>query len=226
MSRASFAMRDAQTSEPERAVPSLGHRAVGTTAPRAAARVLANGGARTSPRMKIPANSRSRLAARSAPALAALVLVAAATVGCEREEPPAPPPAAEAPQRLPTTTIRVGDVPLVVEVADTEAERQTGMMFRRRLGPDEAMLFIFPGEANRAFHMTNCYVDLDLAYIAADGTILEIVRLHAHARELVHSREPARFALETPAGWLADHGIAEGDRVTIPPEIRRAPPRP
>ncbi len=157
--------------------------------------------------------------ARAATALVALGALLLA--GCA-DEPPAPPPA-EAPQHLPTATIRVGDVPLEVEVADAEAERQKGMMFRRHLGPDEAMLFVFPREAGLAFHMRNTYVDLDLAYIAADGRIIEIARLHAHRRRPVYSREPARFALEVPAGWLAAHGITEGDRVTIPPEAAEAP---
>ncbi|MFO8012215.1 MAG: DUF192 domain-containing protein [Phycisphaerae bacterium] len=162
-----------------------------------------------------PARSARRVSVPAA--LAALVLLA----GCEGE-PPAPPPPAERPQHLPTATIRVGEVPLAVEVADTEAERQKGMMFRRRLGPDEAMLFVFERERDLAFHMRNTYVDLDLAYIAADGRILEIARLHAHRRERVYSREPARFALEVPAGWMAAHGIREGDRVTIPPEVAEA----
>jgi hypothetical protein len=155
---------------------------------------------------------------------AALVALLVVLAGCAEEPPaPPPPPPAEQPQRLPTATIRVGEVPLVVEVADSEAERQKGMMFRRRLGPNEAMLFVFDRERDLAFHMRNCYVDLDLAYIAADGRILEIARLYAHRRERVYSREPARFALEVPAGWLADHGIREGDRVTVPPEVAGTP---
>jgi len=147
-------------------------------------------------------------------ALAALVALA----GCDGEG-PAPPPAREQPQRLPTATIRVGDRPLVVEVADSEAERRKGMMFRRRLDPDEAMLFVFEREANLRFWMRNTYVDLDLAYIASDGTIAEIGRLRAHVTDPVYSREPVRLALEVPAGWFAAHGIEEGDRVTIPPEV-------
>ena len=143
--------------------------------------------------------------------------------GCAGDPSSPPPPAGEQPQRLPTATIRVGDVPLEVEVADTEAERQKGMMFRRRLGPDEAMLFIFPSEANLRFWMKNTPVDLDLAYVAADGRILAIARLHAHSTDPVYSREPARFALETPAGWFAAHGIAEGDRLTLPPEVAEVP---
>jgi len=167
------------------------------------------------------APQRAARRVRRPAALHALALVLLLT-GCGGEE-AAPPLAPEQPQRLPTATVRVGDVPLEVEVADTDAERQTGMMFRRRLGPDEAMLFVFPREADLAFHMKNCYVDLDLAYIAADGRIIEIVRMHAYNTEYVYSREPARFALETPAGWFADHGIAESDRVTIPPEVAQAP---
>jgi len=155
--------------------------------------------------------------AHVAPAALAAMLLA----GCAGDAPAPAPPGPEQPQHLPTARLRVGNVPLLVEVADTEAERQTGMMFRRRLGPDEAMLFVFDREANLAFHMKNTYVDLDLAYIAADGTISQIARMHAHATGPVFSREPARFALEVPAGWLwlTDHGIAEGDRVMIPTEV-------
>jgi len=161
-------------------------------------------------------------AARAVPlAVAAVGALAFLLAGCEAEAPPPAP--AEQPQRLPTATIRVGDVPLVVEVARTEAERRKGMMFRRRLGPDEAMLFVFPRASDLAFHMRNCYVDLDLAYIGADGRIVEIAPLYAHRRNPVYSREPARFALETPAGWLAAHGIGEGDRVTLPPEVAETP---
>jgi hypothetical protein len=158
---------------------------------------------------------------RTVVAVGALILLA----GCEDEAPVAG-PGVGTPQRLPTATIRVGDVPLEVEVADTQEERHKGMMFRRRLEPDEAMLFVFPGERDLAFHMRNTYVDLDLAYIAADGRIIEITRLYAHRRAPVRSREPARFALEVPAGWFADRGIAEGDPVTIPPEVTEGPAEP
>jgi hypothetical protein len=156
------------------------------------------------------------------PPVAALAAALVLLAGCEDAAPVAG-PGVGTPQRLPTATIRVGDVPLEVEVADAEEEHRKGMMFRRRLEPDEAMLFVFAGERDLAFHMRNCYVDLDLAYIAADGRILEIARLYAHRRERVYSREPARFALEVPAGWLADHGIREGDRVTVPPEVAGTP---
>ncbi len=122
-------------------------------------------------------------------------------------------------QKLPTATIRVGDVSLVVEVADEEAERATGMMFRDRLGPDEAMLFVFPRPDNLAFYAKNCAVNLDLAFLRADGTIAQTERLKAYNEEAVFSREPVQFALETPAGWLKAHGAATDTQVEIPADV-------
>jgi hypothetical protein len=115
----------------------------------------------------------------------------------------------------------------VVEVARTREEQARGMMFRKSLGPDEAMLFIADRDTNLAFWMKNTYVDLDLAYIRSDGNIVQIERMKALDTEPVYSREPARFTLETPAGWLAAHGVTVGTKVEIPPEaVNPAEPRP
>lgn len=157
---------------------------------------------------------------RGSSAINAAVLVAVVLVaGCRPAAPPASPPdGGDRPQRLPTAVFRVGDVPLVAEVADEEAERRMGMMFRRTLGPDEAMFFVFERDANLAFWMKNTYVDLDLAYVAADGTITQVETLRALDTGSVYSREPVRYVLEVPAGWLARHGIAVGTKVAIPAE--------
>jgi len=155
--------------------------------------------------------------------LALALAVAVAMLGCDGEA-PAPPPSPDRPQRLPTATIRVGRASLVVEIADDDAERQKGMMFRERLADDEAMLFVFLREANVAFHMKNTPVDLDLAYIADDGTITQVERMKAHVLDHVYSREPVRFALEVPAGWFERHGIGVGTNVAIPADVSRASP--
>ena len=168
-----------------------------------------------------PPRGPAALIARALVALLALAALAALVLGCEGE-PPAPAPSPEQVERLPTAEIRVGDVPLTVEVADQTAERNRGMMFRRQLAPNEAMLFVYPYETNRyPFWMKNTYVDLDIAYIASDGTILQIERMRALSTEGVWSREPFRYALETPAGWFASHGIREGATVTLPEALRR-----
>jgi hypothetical protein len=142
---------------------------------------------------------------------------AALLTGCGEDG--APPPADPRVRKLPTATIRVGDLALVVEVANDEAERQRGMQFRSHLEPDEAMLFVFPRPSNLGFWGKNCRVDLDLAYVRADGTVAQTERLQAYNEEPVFSREPVQFALETPAGWMEAHGLEVGARVTIPPEV-------
>jgi uncharacterized protein len=158
-------------------------------------------------------------------ALASFCLVAAP--GC-KPEPTTPPPGAtrtvapspdESPQSLPTAAIRVGPVIVDAEIANTEATRMKGMMFRSKLAPDEVMLFVFPAERELSFWMKNTLVDLDLAYIDGNGRILQIEHMHARNLESVHSYEAAAFVLEAPSGWFARHGITEGAEVIIPPDI-------
>ncbi|MGB2754031.1 MAG: DUF192 domain-containing protein [Phycisphaerae bacterium] len=139
--------------------------------------------------------------------------------GCDKGGTPPPPGTDERAQKLETAMVRVGDLPLRVEVADSEAERQKGMMFRPRLGPDEAMLFVFASDSNPAFWMKDSYMDLDLAFIRSDGSIVQTERMRAYNEELIFSREPVRFALEVPAGWLEAHGIALGTKVAIPEDV-------
>ena len=164
------------------------------------------------------------------PILALVMLLAAVGVaGCKKEEAPAPAPAsapAETPQHLPMATIHVGKIALVVEVAKEEASRQKGMMFRTQLGPDEAMLFVFDRDSNLAFWMKNTPLDLDLAYIRSDGTITQTERMKANVVEPVFCREPVRFAIELPAGWLEKHGVGAGMKVAIPPEAAALPETP
>jgi len=147
------------------------------------------------------------------------VAVAAAVSGCRELRPRA---SAGQPQRLPTTTIHVGPHRLVVEVADEESERQLGMSFRRQLGPDEAMLFVFPRDGILAFWSRDCYVDLDLAFVRparpgkeadSEGVIVQVARMPAHSRDRILSAEPVRLALETPAGWLEAHDVGVGTKV-------------
>ncbi len=157
------------------------------------------------------------------PAALAAALAISVLLGCDGEA-PTPPPSPDRPQRLPTATIRVGRASLVVEIADADAERRKGMMFRERLADDEAMLFVFGREANLQFWMKNTPVDLDLAYIAADGTITQVERMKAHVLDPVYSREPVRFALEVPAGWFDRHGMGVGTNVAIPANVGLASP--
>lgn len=119
-----------------------------------------------------------------------------------------PPASALGLQRL-----TLGPRTIEVEVADTDIERQRGLMFRRRMDADQGMLFVFPETAPRHFWMRNTYLPLDLAYIDAEGRIVDILPLEPMDETLVPSSAPARWALEMHRGWFAAQGIRIGDRV-------------
>ena len=63
-----------------------------------------------------------------------------------------------------------------VEIADTDAEREQGLMFRKEVPPDRGMLFDFNPPRAVAFWMRNTLIPLDLIYIRADGRVLSIAR--------------------------------------------------
>jgi hypothetical protein len=102
-----------------------------------------------------------------------------------------------------------------VEVADDDAKRQRGLMFRRELAEDRGMIFVFDDEAQHAFWMKDTLIPLDMIFIDTDGRVSGIV---ARAQPL--SLEPlqggpSRYVLEVPGGWAARRGVKTGDRVRI-----------
>ena len=119
---------------------------------------------------------------------------------------------------LPRVTIQVGSAAVVVEVADDFEERRMGYMHRDPPATS-GMLFVWPDEQPQAFWMKNVHWDLDLAYIAGDGTVLQIERMKAFNERSVPSHRPARYVLEMPAGRFAELNIEVGDVVTFPPEL-------
>lgn len=100
-----------------------------------------------------------------------------------------------------------------VEIADTEPERQHGLMYRTSLPPMYGMLFIFEQPAPRSFWMHNTYIPLDIIYIGADGRIVSIVHGKPFDDTPLPSLAPAVGVLELYDGEAARLGIAVGDKV-------------
>ena len=124
---------------------------------------------------------------------------------------------------LRTVRIDVGGVSFEVWVAETPTEQQRGLMFvtPEELAPlpdgtPRGMLFPSPSDRIVGFVMNNTYVPLDLAFIAADGEILEIHELLPLEESVITSKQPIRYALEVNAGDLSDHGIVLSDRLALP----------
>jgi uncharacterized protein len=106
------------------------------------------------------------------------------------------------------------DIKFEVELATNDAERSRGLMYRKRLGPYEGMLFDFYQEMPVSFWMKNTLIPLDMVFIAGDGTVKHV---HANAvplsTETVPSRFPVRAVLEINGGSAALLGIKPGDKV-------------
>ena len=113
--------------------------------------------------------------------------------------------------KLPTIKVWLGSQELVTEVAATDMQIQTGMMFRTNITEMDGMLFILPYTQQASFWMKNCLVELSVAYIAPDGTIREIHDLHAgNTNPVLSASQDIRFALEVSQGWFNRHQISTG----------------
>ncbi len=107
-----------------------------------------------------------------------------------------------------------GPVAFQVEIADNDASREQGLMFRKSLGPDKGMLFDFKRPQETAFWMKNTLIPLDILYIAADGRIVSIARNAVPYSEVpIPSGGVVLGVLEIAGGRAAQLGIYPGDRV-------------
>jgi len=151
--------------------------------------------------------------------LAAAMAVPMLSGACRAETPPAaasapaPVPAPPVTEALTIDTAR-GSVAFKVEIADSEAEREQGLMYRTTLAPDAGMLFIWDRAAPRAFWMHNTYIPLDIIYIGANGRIISIAAMAQPFDETpIPSRGDAKAVLELAGGRAAELGIDLGDQV-------------
>lgn len=152
------------------------------------------------------------MAMRGLMAILAACLVVAACAGAG-----APKDANGNPLEALTITTSTGEHQFMVEIADDDAERQRGLMFREPLADDRGMLFQFPDVAERGFWMRNTPSPLDIIYIDPNGRIVSIVRNAApNSDEVLPSNGPASGVLELRAGRAAEIGAQPGDKVRHP----------
>jgi uncharacterized protein len=105
-----------------------------------------------------------------------------------------------------------------VEIADTAAKREQGLMGRKSLEEDAGMAFIFFEEMGSPFWMKNTLIPLSIAFFDEDGKIVKILDMEPCAEDPcpVYSPGVGYFgALEVNQGAFEEWGVAEGDRVTI-----------
>ena len=111
-----------------------------------------------------------------------------------------------------------GEVRVQVEVADDTDEMQKGLMGRTALAEDAGMLFVYPEERELSFWMKDTLIPLSIAFMDAEGRIVDLQDMKALDDEPPHytSAEPARYALEVNKGFFDERGVEVGDRATLP----------
>jgi len=113
-----------------------------------------------------------------------------------------------------TSRIKVGGHELKVEVAQSEEQRMQGLMFRKQLGRNDGMLFIFDEPAYHAMWMKNTLIPLSVAFVDKSGEILNILDMEPQTLDTHMAAGPAIYAIETNKGWFAENKVKAGDKVT------------
>ena len=144
---------------------------------------------------------------------------------------PVPPPASACPPdpdpvaTLPRVSLSIPDAPqaprLSAELARTSAEQAKGLMYRRSLGEEAAMLFVMPLRRVQEFWMRNTCIALDMLFLDDDGFITGIVENAAPLTDDLRSVDcPSRYVLEVRGGWSRQYGVRPGQRVALPEGLR------
>jgi uncharacterized protein len=123
--------------------------------------------------------------------------------------------------KLPTLTIDASggeSVRVRVEIADNIFEHADGLMYRKNLGENRGMLFVYDEEDERSFHMKNTSIPLSIAFMDAEGNIVDIQQMKPFDDEPPSyvSAEPAQYALEVNRGFFRERGVEVGDTVELP----------
>jgi hypothetical protein len=113
-----------------------------------------------------------------------------------------------------TSQVKVAGHPLKVELAADEPQRLQGLMYRKSLGKEDGMLFVFDEPAYHAIWMKNTLIPLSVAFIDKDGVILNIVDMEPQTLDSHMAAGPAVYAIETNKGWYAGKKVKAGDKVT------------
>lgn len=102
------------------------------------------------------------------------------------------------------------------EIAETQHERDTGLMYRKSLAQDQGMLFVFAKSSTECFWMQNTLIPLDVAFIDAYGHIISTASMQAETTATHCPPSPYRYALEMPLNWFASHHATSSYVAGIP----------
>jgi len=103
------------------------------------------------------------------------------------------------------------------QVAQTPEQRQIGLMFRREMPQHEGMLFVFEQPATQCFWMKNTLLPLTAAFVADDGTIVNLADMKPQTTDSHCSTQPVRYVLEMNQGWFGKKNFKAGVKLAGKP---------
>jgi uncharacterized protein len=122
-------------------------------------------------------------------------------------------PALAVAQQLPRTELSAGMYLIRAEVADNFVTRMQGLMHRPSMGANEGMLFVFDEADIQCMWMKNTLIPLSVAYLADDGSIVNVEDMKPQTEDSHCAKKPVRFALEMNKGWFASKGLKPGAKL-------------
>ncbi len=130
--------------------------------------------------------------------------------------------AQDAPQmNLQRVELTAGMHRIDAQVALAPQERQIGLMFRKEMPQHEGMLFVFEQPAQQCFWMKNTLLPLTAAFVADDGTIVNLEDMKPQTLDSHCSAKPVRYVLEMNKGWFAQKAIKAGTKLGGAPFQRK-----
>ena len=122
--------------------------------------------------------------------------------------------AQEGPQlNLQRVKLSAGMYQIDAQVAMTPQQRAIGLMHRKEMPPHEGMLFVFEQPAVQCFWMKNTLLPLTAAFVADDGSIVNLADMKPQTTDSHCSAKPVRYVLEMNQGWFAKRNIQAGARL-------------
>ena len=101
-----------------------------------------------------------------------------------------------------------------IEIADDNAKRTQGLMWRHLMPEDAGMFFIFEKEKPLSFYMKNTYIPLDIIYVNKSMEIIKIQENTTPLSEIsILSEKPAQYVIEVNAGFCRNYKINTGDKI-------------
>jgi uncharacterized membrane protein (UPF0127 family) len=113
-------------------------------------------------------------------------------------------------QAMPVVELTAGIHRIEAEVAATQENRMRGLMHRKSMPIQRGMLFVFDQDDQHCMWMRNTYLPLAVAFLDAQGRIINVAEMQPQTENNHCAARPARFALEMNAGWFRTRGLGPG----------------